>query len=251
MNIDPNYEEAQHDLATMDAAKAAPRPNASGPTASPMIAIPKGIPGAPESYRLSDFVHFIEEVARDSLELLTLKSPAPMLPASWWNNLLLILTTGAIIALGNLIRVLFSALRGGSLNLIAIISNPILILLYALIGVGAGCALSYWYITTQRGGQASFLDHSYTLIRVWAPLSVILVVIGLLELFFAGAINTLKLFLLGFTFGSPILTLMAAAVAGYALYLMMQGLQKLYPALPRSQWAITGAIFLVVVALLF
>lgn len=249
--IDPNYEEAKHDLATMDAAKPSNGPTSASTPASPVIAIPKGIPGAPDRYRLSDYVYFIEETVRDSLGLLTLKSPVPTLPASWWNNLLLILTTGGIIALSIWIRILFSLFRGVSLNFLSLIGTPILILFYALIGVGAACALSHWYITSQRGGQATLLDHSYTLIRVWAPLSAILAVISLLELFFPGAVNTLRLFLQGFMFGSPILTLMAAAVAGYALYLMIQGLQKLYPALPRSQLVITGLIFLVTVSLVF
>jgi hypothetical protein len=132
----------------------------------------------------------------------------------------------------------------------------VLLIFRAFAGVGVGLFLSHWFITTQRSGSASLLNHSYPLTLLWAIGSIANLVLVILEPILSGRAIDLSSFLLsGFGFGlggsTLILTLLAAAIAVATGYFMVKALERLYPGASRATLIITAVIMLLGPGLLF
>jgi hypothetical protein len=141
------------------------------------------------------------------------------------------------------------------INIAYLITTPIFATILALIAAGAGAFLSHWYITAQQGGSASLLSHSTLMAKVWVPVTLIFGLVGVLISLFNTYTVTVISLLNSLTFSLDgmgwILTIVCAAIAGYSMYLMVKGMQKLYPAVKDNQRWITAAIMVFVTALIF
>jgi tetratricopeptide (TPR) repeat protein len=249
---------APHRNTMVAEAPSKPSPATSKP-ASFSMRVPAGIAGAPERLSLDYTRDFVREMSQESMALVTGKPGLVNAEASWWRVIFTVALTGFVIGLiydlAQFVNVLQLSQFGWRLHLGSLILTPFLTAFKAVIAVGAGALLSHWYITTQRGGTASQLDHALLMTKIWAPASLALAVLALVGMVFSRGIVTLYGFLMTNVFsldaGTLIFTLLAAGITGYAAYLMVKGMQKLYPAMTDNHLWATAAVMLIVTALVF
>lgn len=220
---------------------------------SPGIDLPPGIPGAPERLTAADLKMLLTDLTKKSMDVL-LDKPDSINPVTltWWHLLFMTLTAGLATGAAYVLQDIFSNIR--ALNIFSLITTPFLTALTTLVGVAAGCYLSHWFLTTQRGGKAPLFNHSAVLISVWFPATMLNILIIGFEILLRGQALTLEILLRGEFFrlsgGWLIATLMGAVVVGYALYLSFKQLMSLYfTVTPNSLWIAAG-IMLAVVAII-
>jgi hypothetical protein len=235
--------------------RAAPRPDRPGTTggsASQVGAgfpLPLGIPDAPERLTMDELRAAYQTAAARGVDVLLDKpGTVDFGAARWWDLLLLTVTVGLLTGLGQVIYLILVSVR--ALNLVSLFTLPLLVTLMTTIGAAAGCFLSHWYLTTQAGGKVSLLGHSAAIIAVWAPASVLNLVVLLFEaLLRSNAITIERALLLqfgGIDAGIIITTLAGGAVVAYAAYLMHKQLGQLYIGASADRRWIAAAIMLVV-----
>lgn len=243
---------ASTDELRQDVKRAVPRAAAVNGFSLP---VPAGIPGAPERVAISDILAFVQDKAQEAAGIL--KGGAQTTDktrVSWWQIVQMIFLTGLLTAVVVFVVTMIFNFRG--LSLFSIVGIPVLLIFRAFAGVGVGLFLSHWFITTQRSGSASLLNHSYPLTLLWAIGSIANLVLVILEPILSGRAIDLSSFLLsGFGFGlggsTLILTLLAAAIAVATGYFMVKALERLYPGASRATLIITAVIMLLGPGLLF
>jgi hypothetical protein len=235
------------------------RKSAATDKPSPSIRIPKGITGAPERLSLDYTQNFVRDGFQESVATFTLKSGLANTEASWWRVVFTVGLTGFAIGLIYVLVVMLNVLQmsqfGVRLPIAQILITPFLTILMALVAFGAGAFISHWFLTTQRGGMVSQLDHAMMMAKIWSPASLLLAIVTVIGALFGRGIATLENFLLSsyilFDVGTIIFTVIALAIAGYAAYLMVKGMQRQNASVDdRSLW-LTAAIMLVVTAVVF
>lgn len=269
LNLNPDNLAAQRDLESMD--EAAPKskvvedvdfraaPGKAKSETSFAVRVPAGIAGAPDRVSLDYTRDFVQETARDSLTLFTGKQSLVTAEASWWRVIFTVGLTGFVIGLlfdlAEIINVLQLSQYGARLSVGTLLLRPFLTAFMALVAVGAGVFISHWYITTQRGGTGNQLDHALLMTKIWAPASLLLAILAFVGLLFRQGIPSLQSLIYGsyiaFDAGTLLFSLIALGITVYAAYLMVRGMQKLYPSISDNSLWITAFIMLIVTALVF
>lgn len=217
----------------------------------PSLTLPPGLPGAPERVSVRYLREFYEQIATESVDLLSNKAvTVDTTRQTWWHVLLLTLTGGFLTGVLIVLRDILINIR--ALNLISVVTIPFLTTLTLAVGVAAGCYLSHWFLTTQRGGKLPLFNHSAALVMIWFPFTILNLAVIAMEPLLQGRALTLAMLLRGdfaLRGGWLVATLMGMILVGYALYLMHRQLSSLYMNVDsNSLWA-AAAIMLAVTAL--
>lgn len=219
------------------------------------VRIPGGIPDAPEKFGVADLQAFVPGFMQDSIAVLSGKTAVLTAPLTWWESILTVGLTGFALGLLMDIRQIILAIQFSGLGrvLVSLFTTPFLMILLALIAVGAGGFLSHWYLTAWRGGAASLLAHLSVMVKAWAPAALLFGVLGLIETLTGAYITTVVDFVRGASFNtgglSLVLAIIAAALAGYTMFVMVNGLRKLYPTISNNHYWIAAFIMIFVTAL--
>lgn len=233
-------------------------PSSSGASSasSASVRIPGGIPGAPDKFGLDDLQAFAPAFIQDSIAVLSGKAAELTAPLTWWQAILTVGVTGFVLGLLVDIQRIITALRFSSFGsiLFSLITTPFIMALLALIAVGAGGFLSYWYLTGWRGGAASLLAHLGVMVKAWAPATLLLGILGIIEALTGGYVTTVVDLVRGgalYTGGlGLVLGLIAAGIAVYTMYIMVNGLRKLYSGISNNHYWIAAFIMIFVAALI-
>lgn len=230
-------------------------PTASSKAGGFSVPLPTGIDGAPLRLSVNDVVTFAKDKMTESLKLTQKPDTAiDQSRASWWQIVFMAVLVGLVTALVQLIGTAIISFR--LLTILSPILVPLYAIVFALVGVGAACFVSHWYITKVRGGQASLLQHSYPLTVIWAAASIINLVPIIIAAFTDGNVISLRQWL---TFGlfsnmtglSFVLSLVSLGLALGAAFLMVKQLGKLYTGINNTQLWVTALIYLLVVGTVF
>lgn len=218
------------------------------------IHIPSGIPDAPESMSPNELIAFTQEVLQNSINIVTGKDGVG--EATWWRFFLTVGVTGFIIGIIRDISAIAEVVVSQflTLNIWSLVTTPFLTVISALIAVSVGCFVSHWYLT-QRGGNERLVRHSYTLAEIWVPFTIPLAILGVID----SAINPLSTDVVtlirvlssgipGMSAVALILTLVAAGITAYTVFLMSKALGRLYPALNNREWWIGALLTLVLIS---
>lgn len=266
--IDPEHAEAQTALAELDTLDETPdnvldmndlrstakRPSAQGGVSVTLLS---DIPGAPPIISADYVVEFAQGMAQRSVPVFMDQVEAVDSNATWWSLFLSVALTSFALGVLGVISYLVRLLRFElSVDVFSLIFPPLLTVLIGVVAVSAGCFLSHWYLTRQENSNAPLLEHSAGLVAIWIPASVALGVVFLLEtvllprldLFRGGVVTLEDVLFNGFPMmsaGMLVFTVLAGAVAGYALYLMHKHLTSVHQVDSRAAWI--GAFIMVLV----
>lgn len=224
-----------------------------GGSATGGVPLPSGIPGAPDAISPQYVAGFFSDRLSDGVNLLTGKTKQiDAGAASWWQVIfmgaLASFITGLAVVLGLMI------LNFRLVNLLSVLTTPLITTLTGTVALLAGAFLSHWYLTTQRGGNAPLVQHAYVMALVWFPLALVNAALVLVSLAAGSRMLSLQSALAGnFSVGGLglILTLIGGALVGAALVFLRQHLRPLYNGVPDSALLIAGGGMLAVTALLF
>ena len=196
--------------------------------------IPFNIPGAPERTTWEALARDGVAIMRVGLDVIMRKPgvyESEVSRATWWRFWLMSGTAAVVGALISIFTALFLLVRFGTslFGIISILLTPFFFLAISLLTLYLGCYVSYRYALT-RGGNASLVKHAYTIAVVWAPISLLASVLGLL-------FN-----LLGFGGGAGLLSLLLFI---YEIVLISEGFQNLHVFADQNQKWITSVVMIV------
>lgn len=192
--------------------------------------IPVRIAGAPERATW-------ESLARDGVALLrssvdvVLRKPGvyadEVTRATWWRFWLMAGTAAVGSGILSIFNALFLQIRYSSslFNIFAVLLTPFFFVAVALLTLYVGCYASYrWALT--RGGSSSLVKHAYTVVLVWAPITLLNGVISFVFNLFG--------------VGSWLMTLLLNL---YAIMLIAEGFEQLHAFRePNQKWITAGVM---------
>lgn len=271
LRINPNNAEAQAELDKLVTPDNVMDMPASKPKANPALeqqvsmdyGLLKAIPGAPSSLSLGDVVKTVQTGVQGGISAFTMQGDGKSGAWTWWNFFLTVgvfsFIIGLITGIARLIIMLDS--KFVTFDIIPVLSAPILTMIIGTVGVTAGAFVSHWYATKQAGGQATLLQHSSAVGRLWIvpslALAIIQFVVFLIEVLsddgIGGIIQLEWIFRWGFPSdlegGTIALTIVAIAITGYTAFLMAKKLGNVHGA-GKQMW-IPALIMLFVTAFVF
>lgn len=230
-------------------------PTAAGNAGGFSVPLPPGIEGAPLRLSLNDTVAFVKDKTAESLAVVQKSNTAiDQSRASWWQIVFMAFLVGLVTGIIQVIGTAIISFR--LLTVFSPILVPLYTILFALVGVGAACFMSHWYITKVRGGQATLLHHSYPLTVIWAAASIVNLVPILLAAFTNGSVISVYQWLALGLFSnigglSLVFSLVSLGLALGAAFLMVKQLSKLYTGISTTQLWVTALIYLLIVGTVF
>ncbi|MEP7293564.1 MAG: hypothetical protein ABI835_17390 [Chloroflexota bacterium] len=194
--------------------------------------IPFNIPGAPARTTW-------ENLARDGVALLRgtfdiiLRKPGvyadEVSRATWWRFWLIAGTAAVGSALLSIFNALFLQIRFSAslLNIFSILLTPFFFVAIALVTLFVGVYASHRW-AQQQGGGGSLVQHAYTVALVWAPITLLNSVLGLV-------FNLIGL-------GGGLATLL---ISIYEIVLIAEGFERLHMFREANQKWITAVVMIV------
>lgn len=211
----------------------------TGGNIPPSFKVPFPIPDAPERITLPELTSLALSLLRTCFDAFQRKPgayEAALSQANWWHFWVVVAASSVISAVTSAftlaaLEVQFAAaFPGDSVNMLRPIVGLIIAIPVSFVAFYAGCYASHWWATTQAGGRAALVQHSYVLTVVWAA-----------ENMLAG-LATMALTFIGLAGLGLLLTL---AIALYALYVMAGHIGRLYQFAELSRTWVTAGVMVV------